>query len=58
VAEILDKKELTDFKEVMLSEVIQLEALTNLLDKKGIICKQELLEEMKRVKATMVKAEK
>jgi hypothetical protein len=57
LAEILDMKELTDFKEVMMSEVIQLGAITNLLDRKGIISKKELLEEMIRVKATMAKAE-
>jgi hypothetical protein len=38
------------------SEVIQLEALINLLDEKGVISKQELLEEMKRVQAKMVKS--
>lgn len=57
MAEILDKKELTVFKEVMMSEVVQLEALTNLLDRKGIISKQELMEEIKRLQATMVKAD-
>ena len=40
-----------------MSEVIQSEALINLLDRKGIISKQELLEEMKRVQASMIKAE-
>jgi hypothetical protein len=39
-----------------MSEVIQSEALINLLDQKGIISKQELLEEMKRVQASMVRA--
>jgi hypothetical protein len=39
-----------------MSEVIQSEALINLLDKKGIISKQELLEEMKRVQAKMIKS--
>ena len=34
----------------------QSEALINLLDKKGIISKQELLDEMKSVKAKMVKS--
>jgi len=38
-----------------MSEVIQSEAIINLLDKKGIISKQELREEMKRVQAKMVK---
>jgi hypothetical protein len=39
-----------------MSEVIQMEALINLLDKKGIISKQELLEEMKRVQSKMIKS--
>jgi hypothetical protein len=34
-----------------MSEVIQSEALINLLEKKGIISKQELLEEMKQGQA-------
>ncbi len=55
MAEKLDLKELIDFKELLMSEVIQSEALINLLDKKGFISKQELLNEMRRVKAMMVK---
>jgi hypothetical protein len=35
------------------SELIQSEALINLLDRKGIISKKEFLEEMKRVQASM-----
>jgi hypothetical protein len=56
MAEKLDPKELVSFKELLMSEVIQSEALINLLDSKGIISKQELLEEMKRVQAKMVKS--
>lgn len=56
MADILDPKQLVDFKELLLSEVIQSEALINLLDKKGIISKQELLEEMKIVNAKMIKS--
>jgi hypothetical protein len=33
-----------------------LEALINLLDEKGLISRQELLEEMKKVQALMIKA--
>lgn len=58
MVEILDEKELTDFKEVMMSEVIQSEALINLLDRKGIISKKELLEEIKRVQSSMLKVDK
>ena len=57
MAEILDPKELVSFKEMLLSEVITSEAIINLLDKKGIISKQELMKEMKRVQASMSKAE-
>ena len=55
MAKKLDPKEIVDFKELLMSEVIQSEALINLLDKKGIISKQELLDEMKRVQAKMIK---
>jgi hypothetical protein len=56
MAEKLDNKEIVDFKELLMSEVIQSEALINLLDKKGLISKQELLAEMKRVQASMIKS--
>ena len=58
MAEKLDpKKELVSAEELLMSEVIQSEAIINLLDKKGIISKQELLEEMKRVRSKMIKPE-
>lgn len=50
----LDQKELVSFKELLMSDVIQSEALINLLDRKGIISKQELLEEIIKVQAAMV----
>jgi len=56
MTEKLDPKQLVEFKELLMSEVIQSDALINLLDRKGIISKQELLEEMKRVRATMIKS--
>jgi len=56
MAKKLDPKEIVDFKELLMSEVIQSEALINLLDKKGLISKQELLAEMKRVQAKMIKS--
>jgi len=58
MANELDFKELVNFKELLMSEVVQSEALINLLDKKGLISKKELLEEMKRVQATMIKSKK
>ena len=58
MAKGLDKKQTVDLKELLMSEVIQSEALINLLDRKGIISKQELLEEIKKVHASMLKADK
>ena len=57
MAKKLDPKEIVDFKELLMSGVIQSEALINLLDKKGIISKKELLEEMKRVQTSMMKSQ-
>jgi hypothetical protein len=54
----LDPKEIIPFEELLTYEVIQAEALINLLDRKGIVTKQELLEEMKKVKATLPKSER
>jgi hypothetical protein len=56
MAEKLDQKQTVDFKEPLMSEVIQSEALINLLlERKGIVSKQEPLEEMKRVQMTMIR---
>jgi hypothetical protein len=41
MAEKLDKKQTVDYKELLMSEVIQSEALVNLLDKKGIAGRDE-----------------
>lgn len=41
-----DKNEI---KELMMSMIYQMEAITNLLDRKGIIAKNDLLEEMKQI---------
>ena len=56
MAEELDPKELVSFEEPLMSEVIQSEALINLLDRKGIITKRELLEKMKKVQASLPSA--
>jgi hypothetical protein len=56
MAEKLDLKEVVSSRELLMSEVIQSEALINLLDEKGIITKQELLGEMKKVQASLPKA--
>lgn len=55
MAEKVGTKEIVTAEELLMSEVIQSEALINLLDRKGIISKRELLEEMKRVKDKLPK---
>jgi len=57
MAEKLDPNQIVDLRELLMSEVIQSEALINLLDRKGIITKQKLLEEMKRVQASLPKSD-
>jgi hypothetical protein len=58
MADKLDPEELMCLKDMLLSEVITSEAIINLLDSKNIISKQELMEEMKRVQASILKAGK
>jgi len=58
MAMLLDPKEIIPFDELLTYEVIQSDALINLLDRKGIVSKQELFEEMKRVNATLPKSER
>mgnify|MGYP001471942239 CR=1 FL=1 len=54
----LEPNQTVDFKELLMSEVIQSEALINVLDRKGLVSKKELLEEMKRVHASLPKISK
>ena len=53
MAQALDPRETITFKELLMSEVIQAEALINLLDRKGIISRQELLHEIQAVQAAI-----
>ena len=50
MAEELDPKETASFEELLKSNIFTQEALVNLLEKKGIINKAELLEEMRKLK--------
>jgi hypothetical protein len=58
MGEKLDSKQIVDFKELLISGVIHTEALTNLLDRKGIISKEELLEEIEKIGARLPRAER
>ena len=50
MAEKLDPKELVTFKELLISNSIQIEALTQLLVEKGIFTFEEIFEKLKEVK--------
>ena len=52
MADKLDPKETVTFEELLMSNTIEQEALVNLLEKKGIISKAELLDEIGRLKTT------
>jgi hypothetical protein len=45
----LDSKQVVSFEELLMSQVVQQEALTRLLVKKGIFTKEEFLEMVKGV---------
>ena len=49
MAKELDQKETVSFKELLMSNVYTQEALMNLLERKGILTKKEVLEEIKRI---------
>ena len=57
MAEELDPRQTADFKELLVSEMVQSVALVNVLERKGILTKNELLEEIERVNGQMIRAE-
>jgi hypothetical protein len=58
MAKEMDPEQFEDIKEMMVYEVVLSEALVNLLDKKGLIKKAELLEEIKKIKAKTIEKKK
>jgi uncharacterized membrane protein len=58
MAQALDEKETIDLQELLMSIIFLSKALINLLDRKGLVSKQELLEEIKKIQASMLKADK
>jgi hypothetical protein len=50
MAEKLDPRETATLEELLMSNVYTQEALINLLESKGLISKQELLAEIKRLR--------
>jgi hypothetical protein len=58
MAKQLDPEQFEDVKEMMIYEVVLSEALVNLLDKKGLIKKAELLAEIKKIKSKTIEKAK
>ena len=58
MTEKIDPKETVTFEELLMSNVYVQEALINLLEKKGLIYKKELLEEIKSVRKEQSQASK
>ena len=53
----IDPQETVDLRQVVLSEVIQREALINILERKGILTRGDLLEEVGKIADRLPKAE-
>ena len=58
MAKQLDPELFEDVKEMMIYEVVLSEALVNLLDKKGLVKKAEILAEIKKIKAKTIEKKK
>jgi len=54
----LDPKQVVSFEELLMSQVIQQEALTRLLVEKGIFTKEEFLDMVRLVDGEMKRKEK
>jgi hypothetical protein len=51
-----DRQSVTTVEEVVLGQALELEALINVLERKGVLSKAEILEEMKRLRLSEPKA--
>jgi len=50
MAKPLDTKEIVTIQEIAISNMLEIEALIELLDEKGIITKDELMEKWKKMR--------
>jgi hypothetical protein len=56
MAKGIGRQGLTTVEEVVLGQALELEALMNVLERKGLLSKTEVLEEMKRLRQSAPKA--
>lgn len=54
MAEKMDPKEVISFEELLLSQVFSQEAIVNLLVRKGILTKEEIIEEIKLLREKQI----
>jgi hypothetical protein len=52
----IEIKQTNEMREAIISELIESEALINLLERKGIITKRELVDEIKKLKSELFKS--
>jgi len=57
MATSLDRRQVVSFDDLLMSQMVHLEALTRLLAEKGVITKEEFMEMVKVVDHEMVKSE-
>jgi hypothetical protein len=57
MSEKIDPNEFVDYREALLSQVLTLDALIILLEKKGVISKEEVIEEIKKLHEEMPASE-
>jgi hypothetical protein len=56
MAKLLPGKQAVPLEEVVLAQAFQLEALLNVLERRGVVYKAEVLEELKRLRQKSVGA--
>ena len=56
MAREIGRQGLVTLEEVVTAQALELEALMNVLERKGVLSKAEILEEMKRLRVNTAKA--
>ena len=56
MVKVLSGRQTVPLEEVVLAQAFQLEALLNVLERRGVVWKAEVLEEIKRLQANTPKA--
>jgi hypothetical protein len=53
MADIINEEDLAELQSLLISESIQLEAIVSLLEKKGILSKKELEDEIQQIQNSL-----